>query len=115
MKTMRDVAQRAGVSSTTVSLVLNGRQPGGGSIPAETQQRVLEAARELGYRRNALAQAVISGHNRALGFLAGGIEYEFIARVLGGALEEAGSADYAVQLLRLQSNSLDRQAIERCL
>ncbi|RYX83129.1 LacI family transcriptional regulator [bacterium] len=115
MTTMRDVAQKAGVSSTTVSLVLNGRQPAGGPISVETQERVLAAARELGYRRNSLVQAVVSGHNRTLGFLAQHISYEFISRLLAGALDEARAAGYGVQVLQLHSNSLDRQAIESCL
>jgi DNA-binding LacI/PurR family transcriptional regulator len=115
MKTMRDVAERAGVSATTVSLVLNGRQPSGGPISPETQQRVLGAAKELGYRRNALVQAVVSGHNRALGFLAVGIGHEFTARVLSAAIDEAESAGYSMQVLRLKDSSLDRDVIERCI
>jgi LacI family transcriptional regulator len=114
MKTMRDVAERAGVSATTVSLVLNGRQPSGGPISAETQQRVQDAARELGYRRNALVQAVVSGRNRALGFLAVGIGHEFTARMLASAIDEAASAGYSMQVLRLRDTTLDRQVIERC-
>lgn len=114
MKTMRDVADRAGVSATTVSFVLNGRQPTGGPISAETQQRVLDAAKELGYRRNALVQAVVSGRNRALGFLSSSFEHEFVSRVLGGALDAAEKAGYTLQILRLKNNMVDRAAIERC-
>ena len=44
--TMRDIALQADVSLTTVSLVLNGR-PG---ISAETRQRVMTAASDLGYQ-----------------------------------------------------------------
>lgn len=46
--TMKDVASRAGVSSTTVSLVLSGHP----SISAKTRDLVLRAQRELGYRTN---------------------------------------------------------------
>ena len=41
--TLKDVAQRAGVSSATVSYVLNGKQ----SVSEKTKQRVLEAVRQL--------------------------------------------------------------------
>ncbi|BCM88240.1 HTH-type transcriptional repressor PurR [Abditibacteriota bacterium] len=115
MTTMRDVAQKAGVSSTTVSLVLNGRQPMGGPISVETQERVWAVARELGYRRNGLVQAVVSGHNRTLGFLAQHLHYEFISRVMVGAIEEARAAGYSVLVIPLHSNRLDREAIETCL
>lgn len=43
--TLKDVAQRAGVSSATVSYVLNGKQ----SVSEKTKQRVLEAVRQLDY------------------------------------------------------------------
>ena len=43
--TLKDVAQRAGVSSATVSYMLNGKQ----SVSEKTKQRVLEAVRQLDY------------------------------------------------------------------
>jgi len=115
MKTMRDVAERANVSATTVSLVLGGRQPANGGISEETRRRVHEAARELGYRKNALVQAVVSGHNAIIGFVAKEPQYEFMARVLCGVLDETEAAGYAVQILRLKDNGLDHEVIERCL
>lgn len=53
---LRDVALMAGVSSTTVSIVLNGKA--GPNIPADTQARVMAAAAELGYRPNAMARSL---------------------------------------------------------
>lgn len=55
----RDVARRAGVSQTTVSYVLNGRTDV--AIPDATRERVLEAARVLGYRPNRAARALVMG------------------------------------------------------
>jgi LacI family transcriptional regulator len=52
---MKDVAERAGVSSSTVSLVLSGKHD---AIPVATRERVMEAAAELGYRRNVLASGL---------------------------------------------------------
>ncbi|HLV80073.1 MAG TPA: LacI family DNA-binding transcriptional regulator [Chthonomonadaceae bacterium] len=55
--TIRDVAQRAGVSKATVSYVLNGH----GTmmrIPEETKQRVLAVVSEMGYHPNALARGL---------------------------------------------------------
>jgi len=46
--TMTDIAARAGVSQTTVSLVLNDAL--GARLSGQTRQRVLDAAKELGYR-----------------------------------------------------------------
>jgi LacI family transcriptional regulator len=47
---LKELAEHLGLSSATVSLVIN-RSPGAKSIPASTQERVREAARELNYRR----------------------------------------------------------------
>jgi LacI family transcriptional regulator len=55
--TMREVAERAGVSKATVSYVLNGRDVAM-RIPDETRERVLCAVRELGYYPNALARSL---------------------------------------------------------
>lgn len=56
----QDVANLAGVSRTTVSFVLNNR---GDSIPETTRQRVLDAARRLGYVPSAAARTLRAGGN----------------------------------------------------
>ena len=61
------VAERAGVSRTTVSFVLNARA--GSGIPAATRARVVEAARELGYVPSAAARTLASGRTRTVGFV----------------------------------------------
>jgi LacI family transcriptional regulator len=61
------VAETAGVSRTTVSLVLNGRA--GSSIPEETRRRVREAASRLGYRPHATARALARGRTDIFGIV----------------------------------------------
>ncbi len=65
--TSKDVAERAGVSRTTVSLVLNNVQ--GVKISEETRGRVIEAALELGYVPNAAAQALASQRAQIIGLI----------------------------------------------
>lgn len=65
--TGQDVAKRAGVSRTTVSLVLNDVQ--GIQISDETRRRVIEAAEELGYVPEASAQALASRRVKIIGLL----------------------------------------------
>jgi len=65
--TSQDVAERAGVSRTTVSLVLN--DVPGVKISPETRQRVLDAARELNYVPEAAAQALASRRARIIGLI----------------------------------------------
>ena len=58
-----DVARLAGVSQKTVSRVINDEQ----YVSADVRRRVLEAAEELGYRRNHAARALASGRTRSIG------------------------------------------------
>lgn len=60
--TMTDVARIAGVSQSSVSLVLN--QMTGARISAETRERVLEAARQIGYELPAIRREAIGGSDR---------------------------------------------------
>src|SRR4051812_17574522 len=58
--TQRDVARRAGVHQTTVSLVLRNHP----SVPAETRDRVLAAVKQLGYKRHPFLAALMSSRMR---------------------------------------------------
>ncbi|TDD70655.1 LacI family transcriptional regulator [Jiangella aurantiaca] len=62
-----DIAKLAGVSQTTVSLVINGRESETVRIPAETRERVLEVARMLGYVADPVARSLAGGVNRLIG------------------------------------------------
>jgi LacI family transcriptional regulator len=64
--TMADVGRRAGVSATTVSFVLNGRDEG---ITEATRQRVRDAIAELGYRPNRAAQGLRTRRTQTVGFV----------------------------------------------
>lgn len=65
--TLKQVAERAGVSVTTVSLVLN-RAPGS-SIGADTRARVLAVAESLGYVASAAARTLVSGRAQTVGLI----------------------------------------------
>lgn len=64
---LRDVAERAGVSPTTASFVLGGRDM---RISEETRQRVLRTARELDYRPNLAARSLRTQDSRTIGLVA---------------------------------------------
>ena len=65
MITISDIAAKAGVSRATVSYVLNERNTTV-RISENTRRKVMETAADLGYRRNELARAMITGKNRML-------------------------------------------------
>lgn len=88
--TSQDVARRAGVSRTTVSLVLN--NVAGFQVSEETRQRVIEAASSLGYVPDAAAQALASRRAQMIGlFLSREPHYiasdAYIAQFLDGLIE----------------------------
>jgi LacI family transcriptional regulator len=64
--TLKTVAQHVGLSPATVSLVLN-ESPVADSIPLETKERVIAAARELDYRPNYLARSLRSQRSFSVG------------------------------------------------
>lgn len=80
--TMWQVAERAGVSQATVSLVLN--NVGGSRVTDATRERVMEAVRELDYRTNAFAKSLRSGESGMIGFIS----------------DEVASSPFAGQLLK---------------
>jgi DNA-binding LacI/PurR family transcriptional regulator len=92
-----DVAERAGVSQSTVSLVFSGK--GQGRVSEATQEHVRRCARELGYRPNVAAQALRLGSSRAVALLVPDITNPFFSRVLRGAQRAARSAGYTVVLV----------------
>lgn len=87
--TMTEVAAAAGVSQTTVSLVLN--NAAGARLLEETRQRVLEAAQALGYRlvrRGPLAQSIAGA--TAIGFVVNEMSTDpWTAIAMDGAREKA--------------------------
>lgn len=95
--TLRDVARATGVSITTVSRILNGRETG---VPVreETRRRILSAASELGYRPNLLARGLRGSHSSLLGVIARDISDPFHIQILRGINEVAGNRDYRLFL-----------------
>ena len=81
--TLKDVAESVGLSTATVSLVLN-RAPAGESIPAETHERVLAAARALDYRPNFVARSLQSRRTFSIGVLVPEIAEGYTTGVLSG-------------------------------
>jgi DNA-binding LacI/PurR family transcriptional regulator len=91
-----DVAKRAGVSQSTVSLVLSGKSAG--RISARTEAAVRAAADDLGYRTNVAARALRTGSARTIGLVVPDVTHPFFGRLLRGAQAAAWQQGYAVVL-----------------
>jgi LacI family transcriptional regulator len=88
--TSQDVADEAGVSRTTVSLVLNNVP--GSQISRETRQRVIATAKRLGYVPDAAARALASRRSQIIGLLFTRNPHSiasdgFLTQILDGCLE----------------------------
>jgi LacI family transcriptional regulator len=87
--TLAEVAERAGVSRTTASLVLSGR---GRElrISQSVERRVLDAAKELEYRPNIVSRSLRTGTTRTIGFVSDTVATTHLAGdMIKGALEAA--------------------------
>ena len=114
MVTMSQVAENAGVSQATVSFVLGG-QADRLRISDETRERVQAAANSLGYQRNQLARAMITGKSRILGVLISPETPDNIARILAGAVEAASASEYMVKIIHLSWSGVDDATVSRCM
>ncbi|MBC8101464.1 MAG: LacI family DNA-binding transcriptional regulator, partial [Cytophagales bacterium] len=106
--TMKDVARRAGVDVSTVSLALN-NDP---RIRKETRERIALVAQELGYRKNSLARGLRSGKSFTIGAVVG-FATAFWSEVLAGAQGVLAERDYHLLLDYAPSSSrLEEMQIE---
>ena len=88
--TIRDVAARAGVSKSLVSLALQNAP----RVAPETREAILVAAEELGYRRNAAAHALGAHRTRTIGVFVLDLHNPITADVLDAVQAEARRRDY---------------------
>ena len=93
--TGRDVAQLAGVSQATVSLVFSGSESGH-RVSEATRLRVLDSARELGYRPQAAGRQLRLGRSGMALLAVPNLQGPFFGRVLAGVHEEAALHGLAV-------------------
>jgi LacI family transcriptional regulator len=113
--TMREVAEAAGVSVATVSLVINENKDA--RIGADTRQRVRAAIEDLGYRPNALAKTLVSGSSRFIGLVADAIATTpFAGQIIHGAQDEAWKHGFVLLVANTEGNDLaENEAISMML
>ncbi|MCX4406495.1 MULTISPECIES: LacI family DNA-binding transcriptional regulator [unclassified Streptomyces] len=90
--TINDVARSAGVSRQTVSRALNDKD----EIDGSTKQRVLDAARELGYRPSRFARGLVRQDTTTIGLVIPDLLNPFFTEVAASALEAARALGWHV-------------------
>jgi LacI family transcriptional regulator len=102
--TIKDVAAYCGVSTQTVSRVINERP----DVAPTTRQRVVNAIAALDYRPSAVARTLVAGSSDAIGVLLAGMGYTGTAQTLRGIVDEATQLGLTVLIAELpEGESLD--------
>lgn len=97
MNTIHDVAKLAGVSTGTVSNVINNSK----KVSPETAKRVKEAISELNYIPNIIAKSLKTNSSRVIGILAEDVGGFFSGHIIDGICSYCESHDYSVHLCNL--------------
>ena len=97
--TIKEVASAAGVSTQTVSRVINERP----DVSPETRKRVQEVIKALSYQPSALARSLISQRSHTLGVVTAGLRHIGPSRTLSGITSAAEEAGYSLLLKELPS------------
>lgn len=93
--TLADVARLSGLSTTTVSMVLNDRP--NTRLSQDAADRVRSAAAKLNYRPNPAARGLRLGKTRTVGFISDEVTItRYASAMIRGLLEEAESRDHTV-------------------
>lgn len=92
--TLKDVATRAGVSSMTVSRVLN-HEP---NVKAHTREKVMAVVKELGYRPNLSARSLAAGQSLFIGLLYNNPSAAYMSEFLIGAMNACRLKGYHLVL-----------------
>ena len=96
--TIKDIAKEAGVSTATVSYVINGTRP----VTPEKRQRVLDVIEKTNYQRNWIAKSLRTKKTHIIGVLAEDILAFPTTRIINGISEYIEKTDYQMLLSDLR-------------
>lgn len=102
--TAREVAEKLGISTMTVSRVMNNRA----NVDGRTRERVLEAARKMGYSPNRIAKSLVLRRTNTIGVVVPEITHSFFPEAIRGIEEVAYQAQYRLILMH-SAESADRE------
>src|SRR6266849_6149368 len=109
--TMREVAEKAGVSPATVSRVLNKTQ----YISPETEQRVLEVVRQLNYHKNVHARRLATGQSDLFGLVISEIANPYFPEIIRGFQASAWDRGLDVLLCNTEYDQARTKSVIRKL
>ncbi|HEX2913648.1 MAG TPA: LacI family DNA-binding transcriptional regulator [Chloroflexia bacterium] len=107
--TIKDVAKKAGVAISTVSSVINGNEKHVGSA---TRDRILQVARDLNYRPNAIARSMVKRTTTSIGLVITDVQNPLFNEVDAGVEEVLAAEGYHLLLANAMNASSEAEAIE---
>ncbi|MBR4548812.1 MAG: LacI family DNA-binding transcriptional regulator [Oscillospiraceae bacterium] len=116
MVSMKDIALHCGVSVATVSKALNGHQ----DIGEATRERIMQAAKEMGYTANSAARALKTNRTYNLGILFvdlqnSGLTHEYFAAALNSFRIEAERSGYDITFINSNVGHQNRSYLQHAL
>lgn len=109
---MKDIARDLGVSVVTVSKVLRNHS----DIGEETRQRVLRRMKELNYRPNLAARALVTGRTSMMGFVVPDLVHPFFAEVAKGISKVLREKGYSLVISSCEEDpELEQDEIDNLL
>jgi LacI family transcriptional regulator len=109
--TIVDVAERAGVSISTVSHVVNGTR----AVADKTRQRVLQAIEATGYRQDSLARSLRRSRTDSIGLVVSDAAQPAFADMVRGVEQEAALGGYVLLLANSGENAAQENRVVRTL
>lgn len=113
--TVQQIADALGYAKSTVSMALRDNP----TVNKKTRQKIQQAAREMNYHPNALAQAIFTGRAKVIGFAVHSIASEYIATFMEGLSQQADKHGYLVKIIRtdweFDARALASQCQSQCL
>ena len=105
--TLKDIAEKAGVTTATVSMVINNKP----NISEGTKKKVLSIARELNYHPNVIARGLATKRSNAIGVIVPNLASGFIMRIMEGIKNTLRNANYTVILFDAIGQGVDEQRL----
>jgi len=94
MITIKDIAERAGVSYATVSRALNNRS----DVSSETRKLIMELASEMGYQPNAIARSLVKRKSMNIALIVPDVSNPFFADITMAVNSAAENAGYTTMV-----------------
>jgi len=112
MARLKDIAEKAGVSIPTVSLILSGKTQ---EFSADTCRRVQRVAEKLNYRPNIAARSLQQQKSFLIGVLMSDVNALSMSKLLRGMFNALGDTDYSPIVFSHANKKEESKCLRRCL